>query len=115
MKYLLNLPLGLAALLQVWFTSLVLMPGPWAGWSDGPSRGAMGLVMLEPVAFAWLLLLPVVVAAVFAGAFEWLPVRRRRWQLALAAGGSLSILILTVPCVVVAIGSSAAVGGGTQP
>src|SRR5438105_3650022 len=91
------------------------MPGPWAGWSDGPSRGAMGLVMLEPVAFAWLLLLPVVVAAVFAGAFDWLPVRRRRWQLALAAGGSLSILILTVPCVVVAIGSSAAVGGGTQP
>lgn len=57
MKYLLNLPLGLAALLQAWFTGLVLMPGPWAGWSDGPSHGAMGLVMLEPVAFAWLLLL----------------------------------------------------------
>jgi hypothetical protein len=115
-KYLLNLPLGLAALLQAWFTSLVLMPGPWAGWSDGPSRGAMGLVMLEPVAFAWLLLLPVAAAAVFAGAFDWLPVRRRRWQLALASGGSVALLILTVPCVVVAIGSSAAVGGGdTQP
>jgi hypothetical protein len=76
----------------------------------------MGLVRLEPVAFAWLLLVPVVAAAVFAGAFDWLPVRRRRWQLALASGGSVAVLILTVPRVVVAIGSSAAVGGGdAQP
>jgi hypothetical protein len=33
---------------------------PWSGWSDGPSRGAMVLVMLEPVALAWILLLPVI-------------------------------------------------------
>ena len=110
MRYLLNLPLGLAALLQVWFAGLVLMPGPWAGWSDGPSRGAMGLVMLEPALFTWLLLLPVPAAAVFAGAFDWLPVRRRRWQLMLVAGASVLALLLTVPCVFVAIGSSAAVG-----
>ena len=110
MRYLLNLPLGLAALLQVWFAGLVLMPGPWTGWSDGPSRGAMGLVMLEPALFAWLLLLPVPAAAVFAGAFDWLPVRRRRWQLMLVAGASVLALLLTVPCVFVAIGSSAAVG-----
>ena len=48
MKYLLNLPLAVAALLQVWFASLVFMSGRWSGWSDGPSRGAMVLVMLEP-------------------------------------------------------------------
>jgi hypothetical protein len=30
MKYLLNLPLAVAALLQVWFASLVFMPGPWS-------------------------------------------------------------------------------------
>ena len=35
MKYLLNLPLALAALLQVWFASLVFMSAPWSGWSDG--------------------------------------------------------------------------------
>jgi hypothetical protein len=109
-RYLLNLPLGLAALLQLLFAGLVLMPGPWAGWSDGPSRGAMGLVMLEPALFAWLLLLPVPAAAVFAGAFDWLPVRRRRWQLMLVAGASVVTLLLTVPCVIVAIGGSAAVG-----
>jgi hypothetical protein len=40
MKYLLNLPLAVAALLQVWFSSLVFMSTPWSGWSDGPSRGA---------------------------------------------------------------------------
>jgi hypothetical protein len=38
MKYLLNLPLAVAALLQVWFASLVFVSGPWSGWSDGPSR-----------------------------------------------------------------------------
>ena len=60
MRYLLNLPLAVAALLQVWFASLVFMSAPWSGWSDGPSRGAMVLVMLEPVALAWILLLPVI-------------------------------------------------------
>jgi hypothetical protein len=29
MKYLLNLPLAVAALLQVWFSSLVFMSTPW--------------------------------------------------------------------------------------
>ena len=77
MKYLLNLPLAVAALLQVWFASLVFMSGPWSGWSDGPSRGAMVLVMLEPVALVWILLLPVIAGSVFADAFDWLPVRRR--------------------------------------
>jgi hypothetical protein len=38
MKYLLNLPLAGAALLQAWFASLVFMSAPWSGWSDGPSR-----------------------------------------------------------------------------
>ena len=51
MKYLLNLPLAVAALLQVWFAGLVFMSAPWSGWSDGPSRGAMVLVMLEPAVF----------------------------------------------------------------
>ena len=32
MKYLLNLPLALAALLQAWFVGLVVMPSPWPGW-----------------------------------------------------------------------------------
>ena len=48
MKYLLNLPLALAALLQVWFASLVFMSAPWSGWSDGPSRGAMVKSGTEP-------------------------------------------------------------------
>ena len=43
MKYLLNLPLALAALFQVWFASPVFMSAPWSGWGDGPSRGAMVL------------------------------------------------------------------------
>ena len=77
MKFLLNLPLAVAALLQVWFASLVFMSAPWSGWSDGPSRGAMVLVMLEPVALAWILLLPAIAGSVFADAFDWLPVRRR--------------------------------------
>jgi len=62
----------------------------WRG--DGPSRGAMVLVMLEPVALAWILLLPVIAGSVFADAFDWLPG------------------ILVIRCVLVAIGESAAVG-----
>ncbi len=110
MKYLLNLPLAVAALLQVWFASLVFMSAPWSGWSDGPSRGAMVLVMLEPVALAWILLLPVIAGSVFADAFDWLPVRRRWLQLTLVLGASVLIGILVIPCVLVAIGESAAVG-----
>jgi len=106
----LNLPLALAALLQVWFASLVFMSAPWSGWDDGPSRGAMVLVMLEPVALAWILLLPVIAGSVFADGFDWLPVRRRWLQLTSVLGASVLIGILVIPCVLAAIGESAAVG-----
>jgi hypothetical protein len=86
------------------------MSAPWSGWSDGPSRGAMVLVMLEPVALAWILLLPVIAGSVFADAFDWLPVRRRWLQLTLVLGASVLVGILVIPCVLVAIGGSAAVG-----
>jgi hypothetical protein len=109
MKYLLNVPLALAALLQVWFVSLVLMSGPWAGWSDGPSRGAMVLVMLQPVALSWLLLVPVIVGAVFAGGFDWLRVQRGWLRLILVLGASLLLAVLALPCIFIAIGISAAV------
>src|SRR6516162_4910278 len=101
MKYLLNLPLALAALFQVWFASPVFMSAPWSGWGDGPSRGAMVLVMLEPVALAWILLLPVIAGSVFADAFDWLPVHRRWLQLTLVLGASALIGILGIsvrPC-----------------
>jgi hypothetical protein len=110
MKYMLNLPLALAALLQAWFVSLVVMPGPWPGWSDGPSRGAMVLVMLQPVLLSWLLLVPVIVGTVFAGGFDWLRVHREWLRLTLVLGGSLLIAILAAPCIFIAIGLSAAVG-----
>jgi hypothetical protein len=110
MRYLLNVPLVLAALLQAWFVFLVLMPSAWPGWSDGPSRGAMVVVMLEPVALAALLLAPVIVGAVFAGGFDWLRVRRRWLQLPLVLGASLLLAALALPCIFVAIGISAAVG-----
>jgi hypothetical protein len=86
------------------------MSTPWSGWSDGPSRGAMVLVMLEPVALAWMLLLAVIAASVFADAFDWLPVRRRWLRLTSVIGASVLIGILGIPCVLVAIGESAAVG-----
>jgi len=73
-------------------------------------RGAMVLVRLEPVALAWILLLPVIAGSVFADAFDWLPVRRRWLQLTLVLGASVLIGILVIPCVLVAIGGSAAVG-----
>jgi hypothetical protein len=73
-------------------------------------RGAMVLVRLEPVALAWILLLPVIAGSVFADAFDWLPVRRRWLQLTLVLGASVLIGILVIPCVPVAIGGSAAVG-----
>jgi hypothetical protein len=110
MKYMLNLPLVLAALLQAWFVSLVVMPGPWPGWSDGPSRGAMVLVMLQPVLLSWMLLVPVIVGAVLAGGFDWLRVQRAWLRLTLVLGASLLIAILAAPCIFIAIGISAAVG-----
>ena len=73
-------------------------------------RGAMVLVRLEPVALAWILLLPVIAGSVFADAFDWLPVYRRWLQLTLVLGASVLIGILDTPCVLVAIGGSAAVG-----
>src|SRR5438067_9828952 len=97
LRCLLNLPLGLAALLQAWFVFLVLMPSPWPGWSDGPSRGAMVVVMLEPVALAALLLTPVIIGAVFAGGFDWLRVRRRWLQLPLVLSASLLLAALALP------------------
>lgn len=109
-RYLLNVPLLLAALLHAWFVFLVLMPSPWAGWSDGPSRGAMVVVMLEPVGLAALLLAPVIVGAVFAGGFDWLRVRRWWLRLTLVLGTSLLVAVLAVPCILIAIGFSAAVG-----
>jgi hypothetical protein len=86
------------------------MPGPWPGWSDGPSRGAMVLVMLQPVLLSWLLLVPVIVGTVFAGGFDWLRVHREWLRLTLVLGGSLLIAILAAPCIFIAIGLSAAVG-----
>ena len=62
-------------------------------------RGAMVLVRLEPVALAWILLLPVIAGSVFADAFDWLPVRRRWLQLTLVLGASVLIGILVIPCV----------------
>src|SRR6266566_8990898 len=115
MKYLLNVPLAMAALLQAWFVSLVLMPGPWPGWSDGPSRGAMVLVMLQPVLLSWLLLVPVIVGAVFAGGFDWLRAHRGWLRLTLVLGASLLLAVFALPCVFIAIGISAAVGdSGTR-
>src|SRR5712692_6558754 len=111
MKYALNLPLALAALFQAWFASLVSMSTPWAGWSDGPSRGAMALVMLEPAAFCWGLLLIAMLGAAFTDAFDWLPIERRWLRRALVAGAAPLIVALAVPCIGVAIEGSAAVGG----
>src|SRR5437879_2253496 len=108
MKYMLNVPLAVAALLQAWFVSLVFMPGPWPGWSDGPSRGAMVLVMLQPVVLSWLLLLPVIVGVVFAGGFDWLRIRRGWLRLILVLGGSVLLAMFAAPCIFIAIGISAA-------
>jgi len=109
MKYLLNLPLCLAALFQAWFTSLVLMQAPWSGWGDGPSRGAMAFVMLEPAVFCWLLLLLAMVGAASTDAFDWLPVRRRWLRRLLVVGAALLTVVSAVPCVATAIGGSAPV------
>ena len=110
MKYLLNLPLALAALFQVWFASPVFMSAPWSGLGRWAVARCDGAVMLEPVALAWILLLPVIAGSVFADAFDWLPVHRRWLQLTLVLVASALIGILGIPCVLVAIGESAAVG-----
>jgi hypothetical protein len=111
MKYVLNLPLALAALFQAWFASLVLMSAPWGGWEDGPSRGAMVLVMLEPAAFCWGFLLLAMLGAAFTDSFDWLPIERRWLRRTLVAGAAPLIVALAIPCVGVGIEGSAAVGG----
>jgi hypothetical protein len=111
MKYLLNMPLALAALAQAWFASLVLMSAPWSGWEDGPSRGAMALVMLEAAAWCWAPLLLAMVGAAFTDVFDWLPIGRRWLRRLLVVGASLVIVLLAVTCVLAAIEGSAAVGG----
>ncbi len=62
------------------------MQGPWAGWEDGPSRGAMAYILIVAVAWALLPLLAAALAAVvFADAFDGPPVfRGRRVALVLA-------------------------------
>jgi hypothetical protein len=111
MRYLLNLPLVIAALVQAWFVYLVLMPAPWPGWSDGPSRGAMALFMIQVALASWLPLLVAAVGAVFTDAFDWSPVVRRGRRRA----GMLAATVVTAApvamCMVVALSDSAAVGG----
>lgn len=112
MRYLLNVPLGLAALLQVRFAYLALMPEPWPGWGDGPSRGAMAYIMLEAALFSWL---PLVVAgggAVFTDAFDWSPAVRRGRRRALMLAAILVVAVAIAVCMLVAVTNSAAVGGG---
>lgn len=111
MKYLLNVPLGLAALLQGWFASLVLMSGPWSGWSDGPSRGAMAFIMLEAAVFSWLPLVVAGIGAVFTDAFDWSPPIRRGRRRALMLAAVLVVAVTIAVCMLVALANSPAVGG----
>ncbi len=111
MRYILNLPLGLAALAQAWFASLVLMSAPRAGWSDGPSRGAMAFIMIEAALAAWLPLLVAAIGAVFTDAFDWLPVVRRGRRRAATFAVTLIAAATIAASMVVALSASAAVGG----
>lgn len=111
MKYLLNLPLALAALLQVGFASVVLMPGPWAGWEDGPSRGAMAYIMIQLALAAWLPLLVAALGAVFTDAFDWSPVIHRARRRAAMFLATLIVAAAIAASMVVALSDSAAVGG----
>jgi hypothetical protein len=111
MKYLLNVPLALAALFQVGFASLALMSGPWAGWEDGPSRGAMAFIMLEMAVAALLPLLVAALGAVFTGAFDGSPVIRRGRRRAAMSVATLFVAAAIAASMVVALSDSAAVGG----
>lgn len=111
MKYLLNVPLALAALFQAVFTSLALMSGPWAGWGDGPSRGAMAYIMFEMALAAWLPLLAAGLGAVFTDAFDWSPVIRRGRRRAAMLAATLVVAFAIAASMVVALSDSAAVGG----
>lgn len=111
MRYLLNVPLAVAALCQLGFASLVLMPGPWAGWEDGPSRGAMAYIMFEMAFAAWLPLAVAALGAVFTDAFEWSPVIRRGRRRAAMSVAVLFVAAAIAGSMVVALSDSAAVGG----
>jgi len=91
------------------------MPGAWSGWGDGPSRGAMVLVMLQPVLLSWLL------AGVRWSSARYLPAVSAGFgftanglRLTLALLGSLLTAILTLPCIAIAIGISAGRCGQRQ-
>ena len=111
MKYVLNLPLALAALVQVYFAYLALMPEPWPNWGDGPSRGAMALIMIEVALVSWLPLLIAGVGAVFTDAFDWLPVVHRGRRRAAMFAAALIVAATIAASMVVALSDSAAVGG----
>src|SRR5579863_10241251 len=111
MKYLLNLPLALAALFQMMFAALALMPGPWAGWEDGPSRGAMAFIMFEVALAAWLPLLVAAIGAVFTDAFDWSPVVHRGRRRVAMFAATLIIAAAIAASMEVALSDSAAVGG----
>src|SRR5262249_59516993 len=101
MRYLLNLLLGLAALLQARFAYLALMPGPWPGWGDGPSRGAMAYIMLEAALFSWLPLVVAGLGAVFTEAFDRSPPVRRVRRRALILAAILVVAVANAVCMVV--------------
>jgi len=109
MKRLINVPLLIAAGAQALFAFYALMPGPWAGWEDGPSRGAMALVMFEPAALAWLMLLIAGLSAVFTDAFDWVPPVGRGRRRLITATATLLVVVTLGVCVVVALGESPAV------
>jgi hypothetical protein len=111
MKYLLNVPLALAALCQMGFASLVLMPGSWSGWENGPSRGAMAFIMFEMALAAWLPLLVAALGAVFTDAFDWSPVIHRGRRRATMFVATLFVAAAIAASMVVALSDSAAVGG----
>src|SRR5579862_2779745 len=111
MKYLLNVPLALAALFQARFASLALMSGPWAGWEDGPSRGAMAFIMFEMALAAWLPLPVAALGAVFTDAFDWSPVIHRGRRRAAMSVATLFVAAAIAASMIVALSDSAAVGG----
>jgi hypothetical protein len=110
MRYLLNAPLALAAFCQIAFASLVLMQGPWAGWEDGPSRGAMAYILVVTAAWSLLpLLAAALAAAVFTDAFDRPPAfRGRRAALVL---GTLLAAAAIAGSMAAAIDESRAVNG----
>ena len=110
MKYVLNLPLAIGVVAQLIFASLALMSGPWAGWEDGPSRGAMAYTMFEPAIVAWLMMLVVGIGAAFTDIFDWAPVARRGRRRLAALALNLLIVVTLGVCMIVALSASAAVG-----